>query len=147
MKTVVPKVNEDNRTWYLIDAKGEVLGRLASQIAVLLKGKHKPEYTPHLDVGDHVIVINAKDIKVTGNKLNEKEYDKFSGYPGGRRTKLLKEKLEEEPEFVIRNAVKGMLPKNPLGRKMIKKMKVYAGSEHPHEAQQPRDLPESLRRI
>ena len=147
MKTVVPKTDEDKRRWYLIDAKGEVLGRLASQIATLLKGKHKPEYTPHLDMGDHVIVINAKKIKVTGNKLIDKEYDRFSGYPGGRKVKILKEKLEEEPEFVIRQSVKGMLPKNPLGRKMIKKMKIYAGGTHPHEAQQPETLPEHLRRI
>jgi len=147
VKTVIPKIDSIERKWYLIDAQDEVLGRLASQVAFLLRGKHKPEFTPHLDLGDHVVVINADKIKVTGRKPSQKIYKRYSGYPGGLRTKPMEKMMQERPGRVFFHAVKGMLPKNRLGRKMIKKLRVYAGSEHPHLAQKPEALPDMLRKI
>jgi len=147
VKTIVPKIDQIDRKWYLVDGENEILGRLASQIATLLRGKHKPEYTPHLDLGDHVIVINVDKIKVTGNKLTQKVYKRYTGFPGGLRVRSLAKTLQERPERVLFHAVKGMLPKNRLGRKMIKKLRVYAGTDHPHQAQKPEVIPDSLRRI
>lgn len=147
MKTVVPKENQIERKWYLIDGQDQILGRLASQIAILLRGKHKSMYTPHLDVGDHVIVINADKIRFTGRKLITKQYTRYTGYPGGLRKISLGRLFHERPEKVLLYAVKGMLPKNRLGRQMIKKLRIYAGSDHPHEAQRPNDLPDNLRKI
>lgn len=147
MKTVVPKVESTERKWYVVDGQGQVLGRLASQIATLLRGKHKPEFTPHLDFGDHVVVINADQIRVTGRKFYQKRYTRYTGYPGGLRTSSLEKLLHDRPERVLFRAVKGMLPKNRLGRKMIKKLRIYAGPDHSHQAQQPEVLPSHLRRI
>ena len=126
-----------NRQWYIVDAAGQTLGRLASQVAFVLRGKHRPYFTPHVDCGDFVIVINADKIKVTGKREEMKEYFHYTGYPGGGRFRAFKSLKTENPEFVIRNAVSGMLPKNILGRKMVKKLKVYGGTEHPHAAQKP----------
>ena len=137
MKTYIPRKEEIKRKWYLIDAEGQILGRLAVKIAKILSGKEKPIYTPHLDVGDFVIVINAEKIKVTGNKEQKKIYYHHSGYPGGLRKKTYEELLKEKPQLIIKEAVKGMLPKNKLGRQMFKKLKVYKGIEHPHQAQKP----------
>ncbi|HHY18711.1 MAG TPA: 50S ribosomal protein L13 [Firmicutes bacterium] len=123
--------------WYLIDAEGQTLGRLASQIASIIRGKNKPTYTPHADTGDFVVVINAEKINVTGNKLNNKIYYNHSGYAGGLKKRTLKEMLEKKPEEVLRKAIWGMLPHNKLGRKQMGKVKIYAGPEHPHEAQKP----------
>ena len=147
MKTVIPKVADVEKKWYVIDAQDQVLGRVASQVAFLLRGKHKPEFTPHLDLGDHVIVINADRIQVTGRKADQKVYTQYSGYPGGLKTKVFAKLLADKPERVLHHAVKGMLPKNRLGRQIIKKMKIYSGSEHPHMAQKPEALPDNLRRI
>jgi large subunit ribosomal protein L13 len=135
MKTFVPKDVE--RKWWLVDADGKVLGRLATQVAVLLRGKHKPQFAAFVDTGDFVVVINAKKIRVTGQKIEEKVYYSHSQYPGGLKTKTLKDVLEKEPEEAIRKAVKGMIPKNKLGRAVFKKLKVYRGPNHPHEAQRP----------
>lgn len=143
MKTVVPNVDNIERKWYIIDAQDQILGRLASQVATLLRGKHKPDYTPHLDLGDHVVIVNADKIKVTGRKLSNKFYTRYTGFPGGLRTRSFEKLMHERPERVLFNAVKGMLPKNRLGRKMIKKLRVYAGPDHPHQAQQPEALPRS----
>lgn len=140
MRTHIPKKEEIERKWYQIDADGKTLGRLASRVATILCGKHKPIYTPHLDVGDYVIVTNAEKVTVSGKKKDEKIYYKYSGYPGGLRTMNFREMIKKHPERVIKLAVKGMLPKNRLGRKMFKKLKVYSGTEHPHEAQQPETL-------
>ncbi|MCX7846178.1 MAG: 50S ribosomal protein L13 [Dictyoglomaceae bacterium] len=140
MSTYMAKKEEIKREWFLIDAKGKVLGRLASEIAKILKGKHKPIYTPHVDTGDFVIVINAKDVVLTGKKENTKIYFRHSGYPGGVKTFTAKEMRAKFPERIIYFAVKGMLPKNSLGRKMIKKLKIYSGPDHPHQAQQPKVL-------
>lgn len=137
MKSYMAKANEIERKWYVIDAEGKVLGRLASEIASVLRGKKKPIFTPHVDCGDFVIVINADKVVLTGNKLNQKIHAYHTGYPGGRREVVYDEMMEKRPEKVIELAVKGMLPKNRLGRKMIKKLKVYTGSEHPHTAQAP----------
>ncbi len=137
MKTYSAKPLEVERKWYLIDADGEILGRLATKIASILRGKHKPEFTPHVDTGDFVIVINAEKIKVTGNKETDKKYYRHSGYPGGLKTTSLKELMEKNPTLAIEKAVKGMLPHNTLGDEQFQKLKVYAGSEHPHAAQQP----------
>lgn len=137
MKTYVTKSADVERNWYIIDAEGQTLGRLASKIAELLRGKHKPIYSPSVDCGDYVIVINAEKIEVTGRRMDQKMYYRHSQYPGGLKTISLREQLEMHPTRPIALAVKGMLPKNSLGRKMFKKLKVYAGSEHPHEAQQP----------
>lgn len=138
MKTYSAKSEVVSREWYLYDADGQVLGRLASDIARRLKGKLSPLYTPHVDTGDFVVVINAGKVTLTGRKLAEKLYYRHSGYPGGLKTATAKEVLEKNPENLLRNAVKGMLPKNSLGRKMLKKLKIYAGNEHPHEAQMPK---------
>lgn len=138
IKTYTPKPEDIQREWFVIDAKDQNLGRLATQIAVLLRGKHKPMFSPHMDVGDFVIVLNCDKIVVTGNKLEEKTYYRHSQYPGGLKSRTLKELLEKFPERVIQNAVKGMLPRNKLGRKMIKKLKIYTGDSHPHQAQQPK---------
>lgn len=138
MKTYSAKSEDVSREWYLYDADGQVLGRLASDIARRLKGKLSPLYTPHVDTGDFVVVINAGKVTLTGRKLTEKLYYRHSGYPGGLKTATAKEVLEKNPENLLRNAVKGMLPKNSLGRKMLKKLKIYAGSEHPHAAQMPK---------
>ncbi|MDW8002615.1 MAG: 50S ribosomal protein L13 [Deltaproteobacteria bacterium] len=140
MRTHFPKKEEIKRDWYLIDANGLTLGRLASKIATMLMGKTKPCYTPHLDCGDYVVVINAEKIKVTGKKLLSKFYARHSGYPGGIKLTNLKTMLEKKPEEVLKLAVKGMLPKGSLGRKMLKKLKVYRGSQHPHFAQSPKPL-------
>ena len=140
MKTYNAKPGELARRWYVVDAEGQTLGRLATQIADALRGKRKPEYTPHCDTGDFVIVVNAAKIRVTGNKINDKLYRRHSGYPGGLRTRTLGDMLERRPEEVIRKAVKGMLPRNRLARQQLTKLKVYAGSEHPHEAQKPKQL-------
>lgn len=137
MKTFSAKPHEVEREWFVVDAQGQTLGRLATHIAVLLRGKHKPIYTPHVDCGDYVIVVNADKINVTGQKLDQKIYYRHSGYPGGLRQVTLRRRLQTHPERVIESAVRGMLPKNRLGRKMFKKLKVYAGPIHPHEAQQP----------
>lgn len=138
IKTYTPKPEDIQREWFVIDAKDQTLGRLATQVAVLLRGKHKPIFSPHMDVGDYVIVINADKIRVTGRKLDQKIYYRHSGYPGGLRQRTLREQLQRFPERVIEAAVRGMLPKNKLGRKMFKKLKVYAGEQHPHEAQKPK---------
>ena len=140
MKTYYAKPNEVAREWLLIDAQDQVLGRVASKAAHILRGMHKPTYTPHVDTGDFVVIINADKIRVTGKKLTDKEYYRHSGYPGGLKCETFEEAMEKHPERVIEHAVKGMLPKNTLGRAMAKKLKVYAGAEHPHMAQQPREI-------
>jgi large subunit ribosomal protein L13 len=140
MKTYSAKPGEVTREWYLVDAEGKTLGRLATQIADTLRGKRKPQYTPHVDTGDFVVVVNADKIAVTGNKLDQKRYYRHSGYPGGLRSRTLREQLERRPTEVLRVAVKGMLPKNRLARQQITKLKIYAGPEHPHEAQNPKPL-------
>ena len=136
MKTFSAKKEEIERTWYLVDGEGKVLGRLASQLAKILRGKTKPIYTPHVDTGDCVVVINADKIRLTARKMEQKVYYRHTGYPGGLKSTNAKTLLATKPERVLKNAVKGMLPKNPLGRKMFKKLKVYAGPDHPHQAQQ-----------
>ncbi|MDN4471540.1 50S ribosomal protein L13 [Demequina zhanjiangensis] len=138
MRTYSPKAGDVTKDWYVIDATDVVLGRLASQAAQLLRGKHKATFAPHVDSGDFVIIINAEKIALTGNKLTDKMVYRHSGYPGGLKTKAIGELLEQQPERVIENAVKGMLPHNKLGRAQISKLKVYAGAEHPHAAQQPK---------
>ena len=140
MKTYSAKPGEVSRDWYVVDAEGKTLGRLATQIADALRGKRKPEYTPHIDTGDFVIVVNAEKIAVTGNKRESKQYHRHSGYPGGLRSRSLADMLERRPEEVIRIAVKGMLPRNRLARQQLRKLKVYAGPEHPHVAQKPSEL-------
>ncbi|MGQ9800460.1 MAG: 50S ribosomal protein L13 [Candidatus Saccharicenans sp.] len=139
MKTYHPKKDEVQQKWWLINAEGRILGRLATEIAVLLRGKNKPQFAPDTDVGDFVVVVNAEKIRVTGNKQEDKIYYQHSQYPGGLKEKKLKEMLESKPEEVIRKAVWGMIPKNKLGRTLIKKLKVYRGSEHPHQAQNPEE--------
>jgi len=139
MKTYVPKKDEIEKRWWLIDAEGKVLGRLATEVAVLLRGKKNPKYVDFMDSGDFVIVINAEKIRVTGKKLEQKKYYSHSGYPGGLKEKSLKELLEKKPEEVIRKAVWGMIPKNKLGRAVHKKLKVYRGADHPHQAQKPQE--------
>ncbi|MCM8796254.1 MAG: 50S ribosomal protein L13 [Candidatus Omnitrophica bacterium] len=139
-KTYIPKKEEVKRTWYLVDAKDKILGRLASKIAVILRGKHKPEFTPHLDTGDGVIVINAAKIKVTGKKLEDKLYRRYSGYPSGLKEIPLKTMLKNRPTKVVELAVKRMLPSGPLSRKILKKLKVYKDDRHPHKAQNPISL-------
>ena len=140
MKTYSAKPQEVERKWFVVDAQGQTLGRLATRVATLLRGKHKAIYTPHIDCGDYVIVVNAEKVAVTGHKLDDKIYYRHSNYPGGLRQVTLRRQLQIHPERVIESAVRGMLPKNRLGRKMFKKLKVYAGPEHPHQAQQPEDL-------
>ena len=140
-KTWNAKPGEVTRQWYIVDAEGKTLGRLATQIAETLRGKRKPQYTPHVDTGDFVIVVNAEKITVTGKKLDDKLYYRHSGYPGGIRSRPLREELERRPTEVLRKAVKGMLPRNRLGRAQLRKLKIYAGTEHPHDAQAPKPLP------
>jgi large subunit ribosomal protein L13 len=140
MKTYNAKPGEIARRWYVVDAEGKTLGRLATQIAETLRGKTKPEYTPHVDTGDFVVVVNAEKIVVTGNKLDEKIYYRHSGYPGGLKQRTLREQLERRPTEVLRRAVKGMLPKNRLAARQLTKLKIYAGPAHPHEAQSPEPL-------
>ncbi|MCF6775113.1 50S ribosomal protein L13 [Thiotrichales bacterium 19X7-9] len=140
MKTFSAKPDQVNRSWFVVDASGKTLGRMATEIAKHLRGKHKPEYTPHVDIGDYVVVINAEKVHVTGNKRKDKVYHRHTGYIGGLKSITFDKLIETHPDRVVRSAVKGMLPKNSLGRQMIKKLKVYAGSEHPHTAQQPTEL-------
>ena len=140
MKTYTAKPGEIQRDWYVVDAEGKTLGRLATQIADTLRGKRKPQYTPHVDTGDFVVVINAEKIHVTGQKLDQKMVYRHSGFPGGLKTRTLREQLDRRPTEVIRKAVKGMLPKNKLAAAQLTKLKVYAGPEHPHAAQAPKDL-------
>jgi len=141
LKTTFSPIQQADRKWFLIDAKGQVLGRVASRVAFLLMGKHKPTYAPHLDMGDHVIVINADKIRVTGRKFSLKKYTRYSGYPGGLRVMEFHQVFRKYPERVLLHAVKGMLPKTQLGRRMLRKLKVYAGTEHPHTAQKPEIVP------
>lgn len=140
MKTFSAKPETVQRDWYVVDAAGQTLGRLATEIALRLRGKHKPEYTPHVDAGDYIVVINAEQIRVTGNKTSDKIYYSHTGFPGGIKSISFEKLIEKAPERVIEKAVKGMLPNNPLGRAMYRKLKVYAGAQHPHSAQQPQEL-------
>ncbi len=140
MKTFFAKKEEVERRWVLVDAEGQILGRLASQIATALRGKNRPYYTPHVDTGDFVIVVNAEKVLLTGNKVEDKVYYRHSGYPGGIKSMTAGEMLEKKPDQVIKQAVKGMLPKNRLGKSMLTKLKVYAGPDHPHQAQQPEKI-------
>ena len=140
MKTFTAKPQTVRRDWFVVDASGKTLGRLATELARRLRGKHKPEYTPHVDTGDYIVVVNAKDIHVTGNKREDKMYHRYTGYIGNLKSANLETMLDKSPEKVIQLAVKGMLPRNPLGRAMFKKLKVYSGAEHPHTAQQPQTL-------
>jgi len=139
MKTFVPKKDDVERTWWLVNAEGKVLGRLATEVATLLRGKKKPQFSDFCDTGDFVIVVNAEKIRVTGRKTEDKVYYSHSGYPGGLKSETLKDVLKDKPEEVIRRAVRGMIPKNKLGRRVFKKLKVYRGPHHPHEAQNPRE--------
>jgi large subunit ribosomal protein L13 len=138
MRTYVPKPGEITREWLVVDAADQVLGRFATQVATFLRGKHKPDFTPFMDTGDFVVVVNAGQVRLTGRKTEQKEYFRHSGKPGNLKSETLREALDKHPERVVRAAVWGMLPKNRLGRKLIRKLKVYAGPEHPHQAQQPR---------
>jgi large subunit ribosomal protein L13 len=140
MKTISAKPESVKRDWYVIDAEGKTLGRMATEIATRLRGKHKPEYTPHVDTGDYIVVVNAEKVHVTGNKAKTKMYHRHTGYIGGIKSISFEKLIEKAPERTIEMAVKGMLPKGPLGRVMFKKLKVYAGIEHPHAAQQPQEL-------
>ncbi|MBS7326939.1 MAG: 50S ribosomal protein L13 [Thiopseudomonas sp.] len=140
MKTFSAKPETVKRDWYVIDAEGQTLGRLATEVARRLRGKHKPEYTPHVDTGDYIVIINAEKVRVTGNKTTDKMYYSHTGFPGGIKEISFEKLIIRAPERVIEGAVKGMLPKGPLGRDMYRKMKVYAGTEHPHAAQQPQEL-------
>lgn len=140
MRTYVTKPGSVEREWYVVDADGQTLGRLASQIATRLRGKHKPQYSPSVDVGDFIVVVNAERLAVTGRKMEQKKYYRHSGYPGGLTEITLAKQLEQHPTRVLKAAVRGMLPRNRLGRKMLKKLKIYAGPDHPHQAQQPKPL-------
>ena len=140
MKTFSAKPHEVQRDWYLVNAQGKTLGRLATEIARRLRGKHKPEYTPHVDTGDYIVVVNAEKIRVTGTKLKDKIYHRHTGYIGNLKSESLQDKLKREPEQVLKLAVKGMMPRNPLGRQMLRKLKVVCGEDHPHAAQQPQPL-------
>jgi large subunit ribosomal protein L13 len=140
MKTFSAKAEAVQREWFIVDAKGKTLGRMATEIATRLRGKHKPEYTPHVDTGDFIIVVNAAEVNVTGNKAKDKMYHRHTGYIGGLKSISFEKLIEKAPERTIETAVKGMLPKGPLGRAMFKKLKVYPGAEHPHTAQQPKQL-------
>lgn len=135
--TYMAKAGEIERKWYVVDAEGKTLGRLASEVASILRGKHKPTYTPHIDTGDHVIIVNAEKIELTGNKWSDKMYYRHSGYLGGIKQRTAQEMKEKQPQKMLELAIKGMLPKGPLGRQMYRKLHVYAGPEHPHQAQQP----------
>jgi len=140
MKSYMANKAEASRDWHLVDADGKVVGRLATRIAMVLRGKHKPVFTPHADAGDFVVVVNADKVRFTGGKLDQKMYYRHSGYMGGLRATSARQMLKKKPEEVLRHAVRGMLPKNSLGRQLLKKLKIYAGAEHPHEAQQPQPL-------
>jgi large subunit ribosomal protein L13 len=140
MKTLSTKPAEVKREWFVVDAEGKTLGRLATEIARRLRGKHKAEYTPHVDTGDYIVVVNAEKVRVTGNKAKDKMYHRHTGYPGGLRSMSFDKLIDHAPERIIQSAVKGMLPKGPLGRAMFAKLKTYAGSQHPHAAQQPQEL-------
>ena len=140
MKTVSTRPQDVSRTWFVVDAENKILGRLATEIASRLRGKHKPEYTPHVDTGDYIVVVNAEKVRVTGKKTSDKIYYRHTGYPGGIKDVNFEDLQNSDPERIIEKAVKGMLPRNPLGRQMFKKLKVYAGAEHPHSAQQPQNL-------
>jgi len=140
MRTYTPKAEDIEHRWWLVDAEGKPLGRLATEIARVLRGKHKPMYTPHLDVGDHVVVVNAEKVRLTGKKADQKTYFRHSGYMGGEKHIPYRRVLETHPERIIETAVKGMLPKNALGRSLHTKLKVYAGAEHPHQGQRPEPL-------
>jgi len=140
MKTISAKAETVQRSWYVIDAEGQTLGRLATEVARRLRGKHKTEYTPHVDTGDYIVVVNAEKVKVTGRKASDKMYYRHTGHPGGLKEATFTQMIERSPAKVIELAVKGMLPRNPLGRAMYRKLKVYAGQEHPHDAQQPETL-------
>jgi len=140
MKTFSPTPKDITRAWFVVDAEGKILGRLAAQIAHRLRGKHKPEFAPHMDNGDFIVVVNCEKIRLTGNKLHQKQYYSHSGYIGGLRTTSLEKMLQKKPEYVLMHAVRGMLPRNTLGRALLKKLKVYVGSEHPHGAQNPQPL-------
>ena len=139
-KTVSAKPAEVERQWWIVDADQQIVGRLASRVATILRGKHKPSFTPHVDTGDYVVVINAEKARFSGAKETAKTYFRHSGYPGGVRVRTPKEMRASKPEFIVQNAIRGMLPKGPLGRRMLKKLKVYAGPDHPHEAQKPASL-------
>ncbi len=140
MKTFSAKSQTAENNWLLVDAEGQTLGRMAAEIASRLRGKHKPEYTPHVDTGDYIVVVNADKVRVTGNKAKDKMYHAHSGFPGGLKSASFEDMMAKSPEKVIKLAVKGMLPRSPLGRAMFKKLKVYTGTEHPHSAQQPQAL-------
>jgi large subunit ribosomal protein L13 len=140
MKTISMNKETAENNWYVIDAEGKTLGRMAAEIAHRLRGKHKPEYTPHVDTGDYIVVVNAEKVSVTGKKTTDKLYHRHSGYPGGLKTRTFNEMVEKAPEDIITLAVKGMMPRTPLGRAMLRKLKVYAGAEHPHGAQNPAEL-------
>ncbi|MBN1639645.1 MAG: 50S ribosomal protein L13 [Anaerolineae bacterium] len=139
-KTHVVRTGDIKREWFVVDAAGQTLGRLASNVARILKGKHKAIYSPHLDVGDYVIIVNADKVAVTGRKMDQKLYYRHTGYPGGLRSMTLRDQMARHPTFAVKSAVRGMLPKNRLGRRMLRKLKVYAGPEHPHQSQQPEPL-------
>jgi large subunit ribosomal protein L13 len=140
MKTYSAKPNAVKQDWYIVDAEGKTLGRLAAEVAHRLRGKHKPEYTPHVDTGDFIVIVNAEKVAVTGNKASDKMYHHYTGYVGNLKSISFEKLIDKAPERVIETAVKGMLPKNPLGRQMFSKLKVYAGTSHPHAAQQPKEL-------
>jgi large subunit ribosomal protein L13 len=140
MKTISANKETAQNDWYVIDAEGKTLGRMAAEIAHRLRGKHKPEYTPHVDTGDYIVVVNAEKVAVTGNKATDKMYHHHTGYPGGLKSATFNEMIQRSPEDVIKLAVKGMLPRTPLGRSMLRKLKVYAGAQHPHSAQSPAEL-------
>ncbi|MBU3069718.1 50S ribosomal protein L13 [Aestuariicella sp. G3-2] len=140
MKTISAKPGSVQQDWFIVDAEGKTLGRMAAEIATRLRGKHKPEYTPHVDTGDYIVVVNAEKVRVTGNKAKDKIYHSHTGYPGGLKSISFEKLIDKAPERTIQSAVKGMLPRGPLGRAMFKKLKVYAGTEHPHAAQQPKEL-------
>jgi len=140
LKTLTPKLDDVQHKWYVVDATDQVLGRLASKVAHILRGKHKPQYAPHLDLGDHVVIINAEKIRLTGKKAQQKFYYRHTGYPGGLRSRNFSELIKKDAAFVVDHAVRGMLPHNKLGRKMIKKLNIYVGSDHPHIAQKPEKL-------
>ena len=140
MKTISANKETAQNDWYVVDAEGKILGRMAAEIAHRLRGKHKAEYTPHVDTGDYIVVVNAEKVAVTGNKATDKKYYRHTGYPGGLKTSSFNEMIEKAPEDVIKLAVKGMLPRTPLGRTMMKKLKIYTGNEHPHGAQNPAQL-------
>jgi len=140
VKTFTPKLKDIDQQWYVVDARNQILGRLATKVAHVLRGKHKPTFAPHVDVGDFVIIINADKVRVTGRKAEQKKYTRYSGYPGGLKEIVYEDLFANSPEKVLEHAIKGMLPKNRLGRQMYRKLKVYSGDQHPHHAQQPKEL-------